>query len=47
MVEGAVKVPVALNWFPMKLPVPEKVLPFHVALFTVVLTLKPPILQRV
>jgi hypothetical protein len=45
-VEGAVNVPVAVNLLPMKLPLPEKLLPFQVALFTVVLTLKPPRLKR-
>ena len=45
-VEGAVKVPVAVNLLPMKLPLPEKLLPFQVALLTVVFTLKPPRLKR-
>ena len=34
-------VPVAVKELPMKLPLPEKLLPFQVALFTVVLTGKP------
>jgi hypothetical protein len=44
--EGAVKVPVAVKLLPMKLPLPENLFPFQVALFTVVLTLKPPMLLR-
>ena len=39
-------VPVAVNELPMKLPLPENLFPFQVALFTVVLTLKPPRLLR-
>ncbi len=43
--DGAVNVPVAVNLLPMKLPLPEKLLPLQVALFTVVFTLKPPRLR--
>jgi hypothetical protein len=44
-VDGAVNVPVAVNLLPMKLPLPEKLLPLQVALLTVVFTLKPPMLR--
>ena len=44
-VDGAVNVPVAVNLLPMKLPLPEKLLPLQVALVTVVFTLKPPRLR--